>query len=73
VTLDGQSQKSKSSSKTVLPNGFHGADTSCDSHALELAQKLDASLDMIKHRGPDSRGQWISDDKRVGPRPPLAL
>jgi hypothetical protein len=29
-------------------------------------QDLKASLDMIKHRGPDSRNHWISDDNRVG-------
>lgn len=27
---------------------------------------LDSSLDSIKHRGPDARGQWISTDGRVG-------
>jgi hypothetical protein len=27
---------------------------------------LDASLDKINHRGPDSHGKWISDDHRVG-------
>ena len=32
----------------------------------EVSQALDASLDMIDHRGPDSRGQWISEDNRVG-------
>ncbi|KAL1297569.1 hypothetical protein AAFC00_006136 [Neodothiora populina] len=29
-----------------------------------IAHELDASLEQIKHRGPDSRGQWISPDKR---------
>ena len=29
-------------------------------------QTLDSSLDSIKHRGPDARGQWISADSRVG-------
>lgn len=31
-----------------------------------LATELNASLDQIKHRGPDSCGNWISDDCRVG-------
>lgn len=31
----------------------------------QLSQELSASLEAIKHRGPDSRGQWISDDNRV--------
>ena len=29
------------------------------------SQQLDDSLDIIAHRGPDSRGQWISQDRRV--------
>ncbi|KAL5409750.1 hypothetical protein PMIN04_010913 [Paraphaeosphaeria minitans] len=28
-------------------------------------QQLDESLELIKHRGPDSRGQWISSDSKV--------
>jgi asparagine synthase (glutamine-hydrolysing) len=32
----------------------------------DVQQALDASLDEIQHRGPDSRGHWISDDNRVG-------
>lgn len=35
-----------------------------------IAHELDASLDLIKHRGPDSRGQWISSDCRAGPPHP---
>lgn len=40
-----------------------------DPHAAELTNELNESLDLVAHRGPDSRGQWISSDKRVGPRP----
>lgn len=32
----------------------------------KLAKTVDQSLDTIKHRGPDSNGQWISDNGRVG-------
>ena len=32
----------------------------------KLSKSLEDSLDKIKHRGPDSRGQWISPDNRVG-------
>lgn len=32
----------------------------------KLATQLNASLDCIEHRGPDSRGQWVSEDERVG-------
>lgn len=31
-----------------------------------LTKQLDESLELIKHRGPDSRGQWISRDNKVG-------
>jgi asparagine synthase (glutamine-hydrolysing) len=31
-----------------------------------LAKTLNASLDTIKHRGPDANGQWISANGRVG-------
>lgn len=39
-----------------------------------LAKELNDSLELIKHRGPDDRGQWISPDRRVGPRsiPPVS-
>lgn len=32
----------------------------------ELQSELDASLEYIKHRGPDAKGIWTSDDQRVG-------
>lgn len=47
-----------------LPNGFH---TKHDTTRSAISHELNASLDQIRHRGPDSRGQWISDDNRVGP------
>jgi asparagine synthase (glutamine-hydrolysing) len=36
--------------------------------ATSLKEELEASLNQIKHRGPDSRGKWISSDECVGPR-----
>lgn len=35
----------------------------------ETSQRLTTSLEQIRHRGPDSQGQWISHDGRVGPLP----
>lgn len=32
----------------------------------ELSKTLEHSLDTIKHRGPDAKGHWISNDCRVG-------
>lgn len=29
-------------------------------------KEIDDSLEIVKHRGPDARGQWISPDGRVG-------
>jgi len=39
---------------------------STESKRKKLLQGLDQSLDQIKHRGPDSRGYWISQDNEVG-------
>lgn len=50
-----------------LPNGIQGIELNGDTDRMRLAKELDESLDLIKHRGPDARGQWISPDKRVGP------
>jgi len=50
-----------------LPNGIQGIELNGDSDRNKLAKELDDSLDLIRHRGPDARGQWISSDKRVGP------
>ena len=50
-----------------LPNGIEGVELNGDDDYNKLAKELDDSLDLIKHRGPDARGQWISPDKRVGP------
>ncbi len=39
----------------------------------ETSERLTNSLERIKHRGPDSQGQWISHDGRVGPLPSLNI
>lgn len=31
-----------------------------------LGKQIDDSLELVKHRGPDARGQWLSEDLRVG-------
>ncbi|KAH9828479.1 asparagine synthase [Teratosphaeria destructans] len=38
---------------------------STDPHRSKLDQDLRASLEQIRHRGPDATGTWISDDCRV--------
>ena len=37
-----------------------------DDVGLQMSEELDKSLDILAHRGPDSRGQWISEDNQVG-------
>lgn len=69
VALQGQNHESKVILNGHRPEGVNGVDIHEDEEAAKLAIELDQSLDIIAHRGPDSRGQWISDDKRVGPRP----
>jgi asparagine synthase (glutamine-hydrolysing) len=46
-------------------NGHANGDTHMKERK-ELLRDLDQSLDKIKHRGPDSRGHWLSADNRVG-------
>lgn len=38
-----------------------------------LEQQLEASLEIIKHRGPDSRGHYISADRKVGKFLPVVI
>lgn len=74
VALEGQTHQSKKSANGPLPNGIdttNGLNPKHDDYAAKLSKEIDDSLNVIDHRGPDSRGQWISDDKRVGP-PPLS-
>lgn len=33
------------------------------------AGELDQSLKLLRHRGPDATGKWISQDKRIGAFP----
>ena len=50
-------------------NGTHtngnGTTSNHDKHD-KLKTELYASLEAIRHRGPDGTGHWISDDCRVG-------
>ncbi|KAJ5180007.1 hypothetical protein N7492_003217 [Penicillium capsulatum] len=32
----------------------------------KLESEIDESLDLVRHRGPDARGKWVSPDCRVG-------
>lgn len=72
VALQGASHKSKQSSGGPYPANTHAVDLQYDAQATQIAKELDDSLDLIAHRGPDSRGQWISPDKRVGARPRIS-
>ncbi|RDA86055.1 hypothetical protein CP532_1275 [Ophiocordyceps camponoti-leonardi (nom. inval.)] len=46
--------------------GEAGKQASPESSREELAVKLESAIGMIKHRGPDGFGVWISADGRVG-------
>ena len=46
-------------------NGYSNGDTHLQERK-KLLRDLGQSLDKIKHRGPDSRGHWLSADNRVG-------
>lgn len=32
----------------------------------DIEKTIDSSLDIVQHRGPDTRGKWVSQDQRVG-------
>ena len=63
VTLDQKNLK-KGINVTSPPEGVVNG-----SHRRSVSEKLDESLDLLAHRGPDSRGQWVSGDGRVGTSP----
>lgn len=44
----------------------HQQDGQGDSMEDSAESTIDASLDLVKHRGPDARGKWLSPDRRVG-------
>lgn len=39
--------------------------SSSKEYSSPLNDQIDASLDLIQHRGPDSRGTWTSNDGKV--------
>lgn len=49
-----------------LPNGTQGDAAKSSPGRNGLEKELLASLEQIRHRGPDATGTWISDDCRVG-------
>lgn len=38
-----------------------------------LERAMQESLDLIKHRGPDYQGIWISDNQRIGSKSPIPI
>jgi asparagine synthase (glutamine-hydrolysing) len=47
----------------VLSLGDYPANTNGDLPSLK--SQLSESLDLVQHRGPDARGEWVSDDGKV--------
>jgi asparagine synthase (glutamine-hydrolysing) len=48
----------------ALPYAQNGDPEHIDHEALK--KQMQESLDLIKHRGPDYSGIWISGDRRIG-------
>lgn len=67
LALDGHGHLHEAVPVTIVNGNGNGNGNGEKLRALD--EELDASLELIKHRGPDSRGQWISADRRVGPSP----
>lgn len=65
ITLAGRSGYSRTTSAT---NGRLHADRGSQSSqpSADLQAQLASSLDVIKHRGPDSYGTWTSPDGNIG-------
>ncbi len=53
-------------SAVVTLDGINAVSLDKSIYLQKLTRTLDESLDSIKHRGPDARGQWISENNRVG-------
>lgn len=48
-------------------NSHHGGPEPTSHPAKQrLQDEMHESLDIIKHRGPDASGVWVSDDERIG-------
>ena len=67
VALDQKKNLKNSIDATSPPRGIVNG-----FHRRSVSEKLEESLDLLAHRGPDSRGQWVSDDSRVGTSPILS-
>lgn len=53
-------------SAVVALDGINAVSLDKSIYLQKLTRTLDESLDSIKHRGPDARGQWISENNRIG-------
>lgn len=47
-------------------NGYSESDANGQAQTYNTVEALEASMEIVKHRGPDARGHWISDDSKVG-------
>lgn len=46
--------------------GLPASRESSHEHTSNMEVALEASMEIVKHRGPDARGHWLSDDLQVG-------
>ncbi|KAL4958158.1 nucleophile aminohydrolase [Aspergillus filifer] len=49
-----------------LKDGSNCSQCSENDSQQALSRQMDESLELVKHRGPDARGQWFDSDQRVG-------
>jgi asparagine synthetase B (glutamine-hydrolysing) len=50
----------------LAQNGHSGSKANGHVQTYNTEAALEASIEIVKHRGPDARGHWISDDSKVG-------
>lgn len=47
-------------------HGSSGSESNGHVSTYNTKEALEASMEIVKHRGPDASGHWISDDSYVG-------
>lgn len=50
----------------LAQHGAPGSEENGRVPTYNTEEALEASMEIVKHRGPDARGHWVSDDSQVG-------
>ena len=50
----------------IVALDYQNAERERNNNRGSVSKELNASLEQVRHRGPDFKGQWISPDGRIG-------